>query len=359
MWAPQNEGPPPGPVSLAARLTTSAASAACACLALWAPFAAAPGAAAADWPLTGALRVHDPCIVEDGATWWVFGTGPGIRSKSSSDGLNWTDRGPLLKSEPAWWRTYAPSMGKLDVWAPDVHRFNGRFWCYYSVSEFATNHSAIGLLSCESLATGAWRDDGFVVSSVDATSARATSDPERRLDPSGRPWFNTIDPSLATDASGAPWLVFGSWFDGIHVVRLDPATMKPAGPSTAVAYKPNGIEAPNILYRDGFYYLFVSVDKCCQGVKSTYKIAYGRSRVITGPYVDRAGAPMLESGGSILAAGGTRWKGPGGQTVYQGARGWIVAYHSYDAERNGAPMLRISDLLWDAGGWPTLAEPRS
>jgi arabinan endo-1,5-alpha-L-arabinosidase len=314
-----------------------------------------PVVAAADWPLTGSLRVHDPCIAEDGGAWWVFGTGPGIRVKSSADGLSWVDREPLLKDEPAWWRTYAPNMGKRDVWAPDVHRFNGRFWCYYSVSEFATNHSAIGLLSCTSLADGAWRDDGFVVSSVDAAHARTPSDPERRLDPSGKPWFNTIDPNLATDASGAPWLVFGSWFDGIHLVGLDPITMKPEGRMYSLAYRPGGIEAPNIVYHGGFYYLFVSIDKCCQGVKSTYKIAYGRSKDITGPYFDRTGVPMLETGGSILIAGGARWKGPGGQTVYEGRKGWIVVYHSYDAEDRGAPKLRISDLTWDADGWPTFS----
>jgi arabinan endo-1,5-alpha-L-arabinosidase len=250
-------------------------------------------------------------------------------------------------------------MRKLDVWAPDVHRFNGRFWCYYSVSEFATNHSAIGLLSCSSLAKGDWRDDGFVISSVSAAQARAASNPETRLDPSGTPWFNTIDPSLATDVSGAPWLVFGSWFDGIHVVRLDPATMKPSGAPYSIAYKPNGIEAPNIVRHRGFYYLFVSIDKCCQGVKSTYKIAYGRSTGITGPYVDQAGVPMLSSGGSILIAGGPRWKGPGGQTVYENSNGWIVVYHSYDAENKGAPTLRIGDLYWDADEWPTITNADS
>lgn len=320
---------------------------------------AAGPARGADWPLTGALGVHDPSMAQEGGKWWVFATGAGLRVKYSADGLNWVQSKPLFDSEPEWWRTYAPAMGKLDVWAPDVHRFNGRFWCYYSVSEFATNHSAIGLLSCSSLAKGDWRDDGFVISSVSAARAHAASDPGRRTDPSGAPWFNTIDPNLTTDESGAPWLVFGSWFDGIHVVRLDPSTMKPVGTSYPIAYKPNGIEAPNIVRHGGYYHLFVSIDKCCQGVKSTYKIAYGRSKAITGPYVDRAGVPMLESGGSILIAGGPRWKGPGGQTVCESGSGWIVVYHSYDAQKNGAPMLRISDLYWDADEWPTFAKDDS
>jgi arabinan endo-1,5-alpha-L-arabinosidase len=329
----------------------------CRCAAVGAVLAFALGSAAGgDWPLSGALGVHDPGISQEGGGWWVFATGRGLRVKTSADGLHWTQAGQLFTSEPQWWRTYAPKMGKLDVWAPDVHRFNGRFWCYYSVSEFATNHSAIGLLSCSSLAKGDWRDDGLVISSVDAAGAHAPSDPEVRTDPSGRPWLNTIDPSLTTDDAGAPWLVFGSWFDGIHVVRLDPSTMKPSAEPHSIAYRPHGIEAPNIVRHGGFFYLFVSIDKCCQGAKSTYKIAYGRSKDMTGPYADRDGVPMLDRGGSILIAGGPRWKGPGGQTVYEGARGWIVAYHSYDAQNNGAPTLRISDLYWDADGWPTFAD---
>jgi arabinan endo-1,5-alpha-L-arabinosidase len=135
--------------------------------------------------------------------------------------------------------------------------------------------------------------------------------------------------------------------------------MKPSGALHSIAYKPNGIEAPNIIWHGGYYYLFVSIDKCCQGVKSTYKISYGRSRGITGPYLDRDNKPMLESGGSILIAGGPRWKGPGGQSVYEDGGKWIVVYHAYDAENRGAPTLRISDLYWDADNWPTFTSPGS
>jgi beta-xylosidase len=151
---------------------------ACGVFARWVALAVAVASArAAEWPLTGALIVHDPSIIRADDEWWVFSTGAGLHVKHSPDGLSWTQGEPLFKAEPAWWRTYAPAMRKLDVWAPDVHLFRGRFWCYYSVSEFATNHSAIGLLSCTSPGKGEWRDDGFVISSVDAAGARAPSDP--------------------------------------------------------------------------------------------------------------------------------------------------------------------------------------
>ena len=222
-------------------------------------------ASAADWAVSGSLGAHDPSIIKEGATWWCFATGTGLPVKTSSDGLNWRQAGSLFANEDSWWRTYAPRMGTRDVWAPDVHRFAGRTWVYYCVSEFGASNSAIGLLSCTSIATGDWRDDGLVLNSRAGDS------------------FNAIDPTLTFDATGAPWLAFGSWFDGIHVVALDPATMKPTGNVSSIAQRPNGIEGANIVYANGYYYLFLSIDACCQGVNSTYKISYGRSASITGP----------------------------------------------------------------------------
>jgi len=295
---------------------------------------------AADWGLSGDLTTHDPSIIKDGNTWYVFSTGAGLSIKSSTDGLVWKQQAPLFTQELSWWRTYAPQMGNLDVWAPDLQAFNGRIWCFYCVSEFGKNNSAIGLKSCTSIAAGDWRDDGVIVTSK-----------------AGVDTFNAIDPTLTIDASGAPWLAFGSWFDGIHVVQLDPATMKPTGTYHSIANRANGIEAANIVYYNGYYYLFVSIDKCCLGVNSTYKIAYGRSKTITGPYLDQSGASMANGGGTVLDAGTTRWKGPGGQDVYQNGGSWIIARHAYDANNAGTPTLLISDLYWDANGWPTYTAP--
>jgi len=293
------------------------------------------------WTLTGNLGAHDPTIIQEGSTWWVLSTGPGIQLKSSPDGLAWTQAGQIFASELPWWRTYAPTMGLNDVWAPDIHYYQGRYWCYYCVSEFGTNNSAIGLTSCSSIAVGDWRDDGLVLSSE-----------------SGAQSYNALDPDLCFDAAGQPWLVFGSYFDGIHVVPVDPATMKTTGSMSSLAARPNGIEASNIILHGGSYYLFVSIDTCCEGVNSTYKIAVGRSAAITGPYVDETGAAMLAGAATVLDSSGPRWKGPGGQSVDQDSAGtWIIAYHAYDAENNGNPTLQISDLYWGADGWPTFFPP--
>lgn len=93
----------------------------------------------------------------------------------------------------------------------------------------------------------------------------------------------------------------------------------------------------------------VSFDKCCSGVNSTYKIAYGRSKSITGPYLDKSGKSMSEGGGTILDSGNDRWKGPGGQDIVNGN---ILVRHAYDAENSGIPKMLINDIDWSSG-WPS------
>lgn len=286
------------------------------------------------WNLQGAVRAHDPSIIHDGTGWWVFSTGVGLPVKYSADGLTWKQSGTLFSTEKPWWRAHARAMRANQIWAPDVRRFGDRYWCFYCVSEFGKNNSAIGLISCSSIAKGDWRDDGVVITSKEGATA-----------------YNAIDPNLAVDAVGNPWLVFGSWFGGIQLVALGP-TMKPMGPIHHLAARAGGIEAPSIVFANGFYYLFVSIDKCCMGVDSTYKIACGRSTLITGPYVNRKGIPMTKGASFVLDAGNARWKGPGGQNVYQRGDGWIIVRHVYDAENNGTATLLISDLYWDAEKWP-------
>lgn len=291
---------------------------------------------AAAWPLSGDVGSHDPTLAKDGNTWWSPSTGAGLPMKYSSDGKVWHQGIPVFNSELSWWRQYAPKMGKNDVWAPDLKFYNGRYWMYYSVSEFGKNNSAIGLMSCTSVNKGDWKDEGVVLSSK-----------------AGKDSFNAIDPNLVIDASQKPWLVYGSWFDGIHIVKLDPATMKPVGTHYSIAKRNGGIEGASMVYANGYYYLFASIDKCCDGVKSTYKIVYGRSKSITGPFVNKNGVDMRNGGYSLLDSGNDRWKGPGGEYVYQNGGSWLIARHAYDAYNNGAPTLLISDLYFDSNKWPT------
>ena len=283
------------------------------------------------WPLTGNLVTHDPTLGYENGTWWVFQTGPGIYGKYSSNGVDWNDAQPIFSNGLSWWSNYVPDHDGIDVWAPELKSYNGRSWLYYSISTFGSRVSAIGLTSASSVAAGDWRDDGLVINTTNSNN------------------YNAIDPDLVVAKDGAPWLAFGSWNSGIKLTRINPMTMKPFGQIYSLASRSGGIEAPTIVYRQGYYYLFVSVGKCCDGTNSTYRIAYGRSSDIRGPYLDKNGTDMLASGGSILDAGNSQWVGPGGQDILNTD---VIVRHAYDAGDNGTPKLLISTLNWDANGWP-------
>jgi GH43 family beta-xylosidase len=290
----------------------------------------------AQWNLTGNLGTHDPAIVEENGVWWEFQTGLGIYGKRSADGLHWEPLPSIFANKLNWWANFVPNQESRDVWAPDIQHFNGRAWMYYSISTFGSRQSAIGLASASSIAAGDWRDEGLVINTTTASD------------------YNAIDPNVFIDPQGAPWMVLGSWSSGIKLTRIDPNTMKPTGQLYSLARRDGGIEAPTLAYRNGYYYLFVSIGTCCAGVDSTYRIMVGRSQQITGPYLDKNGVNMMQGGVSLVKGNDGRWIGPGGQDIHIYDGKHIIAYHVYDRDNNGAAVLRIATLGWDTQGWPFL-----
>ena len=299
--------------------------------------------------------VHDPVMIRQDSTWYLFCTGFGITVYSSKDMVNWRREKPVFDAAPAWAVKAVPGY-RGHTWAPDISYHNGMYYLYYSVSAFGRNTSCIGVATNKTLDPSSkdfkWVDHGKLIQSVP-----------------GRDGWNAIDPNLATDDSGAPWLVFGSFWHGIKLVRLSADRLGLADPEEwyTVASRPRNpvlpdsvagdaaIEAPFIFHHDNYYYLFVSWDYCCRGEKSTYKIMVGRSSQIQGPYVDRDGVPMNLGGGSLVLEGNKEWNGVGhSATVSFDGTDYLV-FHGYDAADGGKSRLRIEKISW-RGGWPVVGQ---
>ena len=176
--------------------------------------------------------------------------------------------------------------------------------------------------------------------------------------------YNAIDPEIAWTIKDGKrdqlWLVFGSFWGGIKARRLDPKTGHVSHEDTklySLAHRPDAggaIEASSVAWRNGYYYLFVSFDKCCSGVASTYRIMVGRSQHLTGPYVDKSGHEMMKGGGTqILATHGTV-HGPGGCDVILDGDVYRMIYHFYDGKDGGKAKFDIVDLVWSADNWPSV-----
>ena len=302
--------------------------------------------------------VHDPVMAFEDSTWYIFATGMGIQQMTSSDRQNWTVLpDPVMSVIPKWTHDSVPGF-RSHVWAPDIIQWHGRWWLAYSCSTFGKNGSAIGLLSSRSLAANMWKDEGCIVTSREK-----------------RDNWNAIDPNFVIDdATDTPWLVWGSFWDGIQIARLD-STMhiaKGEKPQTIArrydpSYTPdepnptsrfagtNAIEAPFIFKHYGYYYLFGSWDYCCRGAKSNYRVAVGRSKNVSGPYLDRNGKDMANGGGTIVIEGDKKeWEAAGHCAAYNFDGEDIFICHGYSATQNGAALLIQRPISWTADGWPEL-----
>ncbi|MDR3727110.1 MAG: arabinan endo-1,5-alpha-L-arabinosidase [Terracidiphilus sp.] len=304
---------------------------------------------------------HDPSIGREGNNYYVYATGRApdggqFAIRCSSNLTDWKLCGHVLDDIPTWIHQTSP--GTKELWAPDISYFNGKYHMYYAYSRFGVNTSGIGLATNEALDPKSpkyqWKDEGLVL--------RSTAEDD----------FNAIDPNIVLDGKGQPWLSLGSFWSGIKMRRIDPSTgmlsatdtrtyslasrkppVLPEPPKPGLPADWQAIEAPFIVHHDGYYYLFVSFDLCCRKLNSTYRTMVGRSKQVTGPYVDREGVPMLQGGGTALLEANQRWLGPGGESVLLRPEGDIIVFHAYDAV-TGKPALQISLLTWK-DGWPHAA----
>jgi arabinan endo-1,5-alpha-L-arabinosidase len=295
--------------------------------------------------ISPASPVHDPAVVRHDGTTFVFATGEGIPMWMSRDLESWQRIGEAFDNPlPEWAASEIPE--STYPWAPDVVQFNDTWHLYYSVSTWASKQSAIGVATSPTLdpcdADYGWTDRGVVVRST------------------GDSFSNAIDPNVFVDAEGVPWLTWGSFWGGIQLARLDPATGGLASLTEThnIASRQtsddflNPIEAPYLVRRGDYHYLFVSFDFCCRGIGSDYSIRVGRSETVTGPYVDANGVPLLAGGGTPVLQGAGDRIGPGHNAILQDSDDWHLVFHYYDASNDGAETLGVLPIKW-VDGWPT------
>ena len=325
--------------------------------------------------------VHDPVMAqgEDGR-YYIFSTGMGVSVMSSADMKTWQEEKSVFPfqhvSREDWERGVRPEANPKwaadsiyhfmgHVWAPDIVRHNGLWYLYYSCSSFGKNSSGIGVATNKTLDPTSsdflWEDHGPVIIS------------HKHQDN-----WNAIDPNIAFDAeTGAPYMVYGSFWDGIQLVKLDASMTKPVTKPVTVARRveralklsevddeaaftiegndtieagENSIEGPFIIRHDGWYYLFVSWDYCCRGKNSTYKTVYGRSRNIEGPYLDMAGKPMAYGGGTLLVGPDKRYYGVGHCSAYDINGQWYFLSHAYDSKYNSAAKIFLRKMTFRKDG---------
>jgi arabinan endo-1,5-alpha-L-arabinosidase len=230
-------------------------------------------------PVFRNVSVHDPSIIKDGETYYVFGSH--IDVAKSTDLMQWTrftngyttpgnviygDLSANLAGSFAWaGENDADSRGGYAVWAPDIfwnENFlhadgtTGAYLMYYSASSTYIR-SAIGYAVSKTIEgpytyvdtvvySGFTRDEAYDNNSAvnkkwTNTNIQALID-EGVLSGENAGWFNgngsynnrmypnAIDANLFYDENGKLWMTYGSWSGGLFLLEIDETTGKAVYP---------------------------------------------------------------------------------------------------------------------------------
>ncbi|MBN1832549.1 MAG: family 43 glycosylhydrolase [Deltaproteobacteria bacterium] len=277
----------------------------------------------------GEPYIHDPStIMECDGNYYTFGTGSG--GLISEDGWTW-HRGAVR-----------PGGGV----APDVIHIGDRYYVTYAKGGggLAGGHASKVYVMWTKTLDPQSPEFGFNDETIVASS-------------NGIEDCDAIDSAFFLDPNECRlWLTYGTYFGFIRIVELDPGTgkRKPGNKALNIAID---CEATAIMYRDGWYYLLGTHGTCCDGANSTYNIRVGRSRSVTGPYLDHMDVPMLKGGGKLVVAASGHYVGPGHFGLLDLGDGVQKFSCHYEADllQGGRSVLGIRPLLW-RDGWPVAGD---
>ena len=273
--------------------------------------------------------IHDPSTIAlcDGK-YYTFGTGEG--GLWSEDG--WTWQGGAVR----------PGRGA----APDVLKIGDRYLVAYSATGGGLGGTHRGdVLTMWNKSLDPKSPDFKYTEPIVVASSQDDED------------CDAIDAGLLLDpTTGKLWLSYGTYFGFIRLVELDPKTGKRMEGNEPVNIAID-CEATDLIYRNGWYYLLGTHGTCCDGPNSTYNIVVGRSRKITGPYVDNVGREMLQGGGKMVIAANNLKTGPGhfGRYIEEEGVEKMSFHYESDFRQGGRSVLAIRPLLWK-NDWPVAGD---
>ncbi len=363
-------------------------------------------------------NVHDPSVVKaDDGYYYMYCTDAGygdpqngyghFHCRRSADLVNWEYMGASMPQTPSWVMTKLNEIRKnmglgnstagtnYGYWAPCVRKVrSGLYRMYYCIVVPGTingdgtwsERSFIGLMETADPASNSWEDKGFVLTNY--------SDKELNYKVAANDWkncyfkYNAIDPSYIITPEGEHWLIYGSWHSGFAAVQLNAETGKtivdplpnPWGADNEAAYgkrvftrqmgnRWQGSEAPEVVYHDGYYYLFMAYD----ALDVPYNTRVVRSKKIDGPYESITGTDVTNKGGDAfpilthpyMFANSQGWVGISHCAVFDdGSGNWFYASQQRFPTTaggnvpNAVMMGGVRSIHWMSNGWPVVMPER-
>lgn len=366
-------------------------------------------------------NVHDPSVAYFNGYYYMYqtdasygnvhsGSGGHFIGRRSKDLVKWEvlDK-PAMTTVPSWvtekLKAYRSQMGlpsisnpSLGFWAPVIRKAkrNGvdvlRMYYSMPVDNYIktgaasttafdgswTERAFIGMRETTDPVAGEWTDYGMVVcSSSDKGSAGYTR--SSTSDWNAYFYFNAIDPTYITTPDSRDFLIYGSWHSGFAIVEINPQTGMPLSDigdpwansvtgltangygtrigSRSFSSRWQGSEGPEIIYKDGYYYLFMAYD----GLDIPYNTRVVRSKNVDNSYVDMCGTDYSTIGGDCYPIvthpykfkRGNGWVGISHVAVFnkEGTNDWFLSCQgrlpsSVDQYSNAVMMGQVRKLIW-------------
>ncbi len=275
----------------------------------------------------------DPSVIKgDDGYYYLYAT-EDIRNlpiHRSKDLVNWELVGTAFTDETR--PDFEPKGG---LWAPDINKIGDKYVLYYSMSVWGGEWTCgIGCAVADTPA-GKFKDCGMMFRS------------------NGINVQNSIDPFYIEDG-GKKYLFWGS-FHGIYGIELSDDGLKVKEGAKPVQVAGDAYEGTYIHKRDGYYYLFASIGRCCEGIKSTYTTVVGRSDKLFGPYFDKQGRSMSDNHHEILIQKNESFVGTGhnSEIVTDKAGDDWMFYHAVKVSDPDGRVLMLDKIVWEED-WPSV-----
>ena len=295
-------------------------------------------------PVITFSSVADPTVIRTDEGFYLYATQTNsywIPIYFSKDLVNWEFKRSAFRKATRPTEDVLPGGGAF--WAPEIRYINGKYVLYFSWAKWGD-----GSISYTAVATS----DSPVGDFLNAKPLLITDDFGS----------NCID-QFYYEEDGKKYMFVGS-FNGIYVTELtdDGLSVKRDADGKLVLKKQvcgRAFEGTNIYKKGKYYYLFASINNCCDGINSRYKVVVGRSEKLLGPYVDRKGKDMLDNSWELVLEGdGETFFGPGHNSIIipdDAGTDWMI-YHSYVKENGavGGRLGMLDRIVWSADGWPTI-----
>lgn len=254
----------------------------------------------------------------------------------SKDLVNWEFKRTAFRNAT---KPQIPGGGAF--WAPKIRHINGKYVLYFSWAKWGDGDASYTAVATSDSPLGDFVNSKELLTKEDFGS-------------------NCID-QFYYEEDNKKYMFVGS-FNGIYVTELtdDGLSVKRNENGTPTLKKQvcgKAFEGTNIYKKNGYYYLFASINNCCDGERSRYKVVVGRSQDLLGPYLDKSGKDMINNAWELVLEGdGQKFFGPGHNSIIvqdDAGTDWMI-YHSYVKENGevGGRLGMLDRVLWTEDGWP-------